>query len=76
MNHRETLLAELREHGRVTYPELLARYGGRGYTYRGFQAAVVWARRMGIVAPAYRGSGIVRASVCPCCNRPFDKERA
>lgn len=27
MTHRQILLDELREHGRVTYRELLARYG-------------------------------------------------
>lgn len=43
MTHREALLHELREHGRTTYAELLRVYGKRGYTYRGFQVAVVQA---------------------------------
>jgi hypothetical protein len=72
MTHRQVLLAELREHGRTTYRELMDRYGDRGYTYNGFLGAVWHARKRGAVRgppPGRRNDPIVKVDCCPMCGR-------
>lgn len=77
MNHRQILMHELNQHGRVTYRELMARYGGRGYTVESFRAAVKYAADQGLVKGPGKGNHggyIVKTgeSYCPCCGRALE----
>jgi hypothetical protein len=74
MTHRQVLLHELAQHGRVTYRELMDRYEDRGYTIDSFRAAVKAAADRGLVkgpGKGHHGGYIVRmdTGVCPCCGR-------
>jgi hypothetical protein len=73
MTHRQILLVELAQHGRVTYGELMERYGDHGYTKVGFVSAARRLRARGlIVGPGVQGGDIVKADVCPCCGRELE----
>ena len=77
MTHRQILMSELAQRGRVTYRDLLKEYGPRGYTRNGFLAAVRRAALKGLVkSPGRSGSYIVLAGCCPCCGRPWEDANA
>lgn len=70
MSHYQVLMQELAQHGRVTYRELVERYGARGYNYNGFIVAARKARLRGeVIGPRTNGGSIALAGVCPCCGR-------
>lgn len=73
MNHRQ--------HGRVTYKDLIQRWGDRGYTIDSFRAAVKYAADQGLVkgpGKGHHGGYIVKVgeSYCPCCGQVLKQGRA
>ena len=76
MTHLEVVMHELSQHGRTTYADLMATYGPRGYTMRGFCVAVHRARRTGAIAPmqpGLRSHPIVAVGACPSCGRALPR---
>lgn len=73
MTAYQTLLRELDAHGRVTYAQLVERYGDKGYEYGSFVAAAKRARDAGLATgPHGHGGAIVKTGVCPCCGREYE----
>lgn len=73
MTHLALLLHELATRGETTYTRLMRVYGGQGYNYEGFTAAVCRARKLGIVAPRDKSGRIVPMGCCPTCGQKLGK---
>lgn len=74
MTHRQVLMHELAQHGRVTYRELMQKWGDKGYTVESFRAAVKYAADQGLVTGPGKGNYggyIVKTGerYCVCCGR-------
>ena len=71
LTHRQILLRELAQHGKVTYHELLTRYPDHDYV--GFTQAALRLEQRGVLTrPEHHGGPLVAVGACPCCGRRLE----